>query len=177
MIKLIIRAFKRFAWFKRLNAKVTYELLAKRISAEDWQFMNYGYIPNESEPPASLPDDPKIQKYPMQMYHYLAAKAPIKGKNVLEVGSGRGGGGFGGRGGLVIACGSSQQALRDCGRPSPSAARSYSKSSDLFFSPRFQHVLGDCKRRVGRGDPAVDGVVEDHLSDLLSGDAVAQRRV
>ena len=92
MIKLIIRAFKRFAWFKRLNAKVTYELLAKRISAEDWQFMNYGYIPNESEPPASLPDDPKIQKYPMQMYHYLAAKAPIKGKNVLEVGSGRGGG-------------------------------------------------------------------------------------
>jgi len=92
MIRLIIRAFKRFAWFKRLNAKVTYELLAKRISAQDWQFMNYGYMPNESEPPISLPDDPKIQKYPMQMYHYLAAKAIIKGKQVLEVGSGRGGG-------------------------------------------------------------------------------------
>ena len=93
MVKLIIKAFKRFAWFKRLNAKVTYELLAKRIPAEDWHFMNYGYVPNEDEPPVSLPDDPKIQKYPMQMYHYLAAKAPvIKGKYVLEVGSGRGGG-------------------------------------------------------------------------------------
>jgi len=92
MIRFIIRAFKGFAWFKRLNAKVTYELLAKRIPAEDWQFMNYGYVPNDNEAPVSLPDDPKIQKYPMQMYHYLAAKADIRGKHVLEVGSGRGGG-------------------------------------------------------------------------------------
>jgi ubiquinone/menaquinone biosynthesis C-methylase UbiE len=92
MVKLIIRAFKRFAWFKRLNAKITYELLAKRIPAEDWQFMNYGYMPDGDEEPIVLPDDPKIQKYPMQMYHYLAARAHVKGKTVLEVGSGRGGG-------------------------------------------------------------------------------------
>lgn len=92
MIRFIIRAFKGFAWFKRLNAKVTYEILAKRIPAEDWQFMNYGYVPNDDEPPVSLTDDPKIQKYPMQMYHYLASKAVIKDKTVLEVGSGRGGG-------------------------------------------------------------------------------------
>ncbi|HEY9488215.1 MAG TPA: class I SAM-dependent methyltransferase [Chryseosolibacter sp.] len=92
MIRLIIRALKGYAWFKRFNAKVTYEILAKRISAEDWQFMNYGYVPNDNEPFVSLPDDPKVQKYPMQMYHYLAAKTTIKGLNVLEVGSGRGGG-------------------------------------------------------------------------------------
>jgi ubiquinone/menaquinone biosynthesis C-methylase UbiE len=92
MIKLIIRALKRFAWFKRLNAKVTYEILAKRISAEDWHFMNYGYMPNPNEAPLTLPDDPKIQKYPLQMYHYLASKTNVKGKDVLEVGSGRGGG-------------------------------------------------------------------------------------
>lgn len=92
MIKLIIGALKRFAWFKRLNAKVTYELLAKHISAEDWHFMNYGYMPNDNEKPVSMPDDPKIQKYPMQMYHYLAAKTEVKGKHLLEVGSGRGGG-------------------------------------------------------------------------------------
>ncbi len=92
MIKFIIGSLKRFAWFKRLNAKVTYELLARRISAEDWHFMNYGYVPNENEKPVSLPDDPKIQKYPMQMYHYLATKTEVKGKHLLEVGSGRGGG-------------------------------------------------------------------------------------
>lgn len=92
MIKFIIQIFKRFAWFKRFNAKVTYELLAKHIPAEDWHFMNYGYTPNSNEPVLDISDDPKIQKYSLQMYHYLASKADLQGKNVLEVGSGRGGG-------------------------------------------------------------------------------------
>ena len=92
MIKFLIYTLKRFAWFKRLNAKVTYELLAKRVPAADWQFMNYGYVPNSNEALIQLPDDPKLQRYPLQMYHYLALKAPIEGKHVLEVGSGRGGG-------------------------------------------------------------------------------------
>ncbi len=92
MIKMIIHALKRFAWFKRFNAKVTYELLAKHIPVADWHFMNYGYTPNATETPLDIPDDTKIQKYPLQMYHYLALKTEIEGKNVLEVGSGRGGG-------------------------------------------------------------------------------------
>ncbi len=92
MIKFIIQTFKRFAWFKRFNAKITYELLAKNIPAEDWHFMNYGYTPNSSEGQLDLPNDPKIQKYSLQMYHYLAAKADLQGKQVLEIGSGRGGG-------------------------------------------------------------------------------------
>lgn len=92
MIKMIIHSLKRFAWFKRFNAKVTYELLAKHIPVADWQFMNYGYVPNANEPPLDLPNDPPIQRYPLQMYHYLAAKTNIAGKTVLEVGSGRGGG-------------------------------------------------------------------------------------
>lgn len=92
MIKFIIHTFKRFAWFRRLNAKVTYELLAKNIPAADWNFMNYGYMPNPSDPPLNLPDDPKVQRYPLQMYHYLATKTKIEGMTVLEVGSGRGGG-------------------------------------------------------------------------------------
>ena len=33
-----------------------------------------------------------LQRFPMQMYHYLAIKAPVEGKVLLEVGSGRGGG-------------------------------------------------------------------------------------
>jgi len=83
---------KHFAWFKRFNAKVTYELLAKKVPAADWHFMNYGYVPNESEKSILIPDEINIQKYPLQMYHYLAAKTPLEGKHVLEVGSGRGGG-------------------------------------------------------------------------------------
>lgn len=92
MIKFIIKIFKRFAWFKRLNAKVTYELLAKKIPAEEWQFMNYGYVPNDNEKPFDLTLPPETQRYSLQMYHYLATKKEIAGKHVLEVGSGRGGG-------------------------------------------------------------------------------------
>ncbi len=92
MIKFIIQTFKRFAWFKRFNAKITYELLAKNIPSDDWHFMNYGYTPNSNETKLDLPNDPKIQKYSLQMYHYLAAKADLQGKQVLEIGSGRGGG-------------------------------------------------------------------------------------
>jgi ubiquinone/menaquinone biosynthesis C-methylase UbiE len=92
MIKMIIHALKRYAWFKRFNAKVTYELLAKHIPVAEWQFMNYGYVPNESEKPLDLPNDPNLQRYPLQMYHYLASMTGIAGKEVLEVGSGRGGG-------------------------------------------------------------------------------------
>jgi SAM-dependent methyltransferase len=83
---------KRFAWFKRFNAKVTYELLAKKVPATDWHFMNYGYVPNESEKSIPIPEGISIQKYPLQMYHYLSAKTLLGGKHVLEVGSGRGGG-------------------------------------------------------------------------------------
>jgi SAM-dependent methyltransferase len=83
---------KHYAWFKRFNAKVTYELLAKKVPATDWHFMNYGYVPNESEKTIPIPEKVSIQIYPLQMYHYLAAKTSLEGLQVLEVGSGRGGG-------------------------------------------------------------------------------------
>lgn len=91
MIKTLLYPLKKFAWFKRLNAKVTYELLAKHIPAGEWHFMNYGYDPTEAEGPLHLGTVP-LQKYPLQMYHYLAAKTNIANQTILEVGSGRGGG-------------------------------------------------------------------------------------
>jgi ubiquinone/menaquinone biosynthesis C-methylase UbiE len=91
MINKIIFVFKRFAWFKRLNAKVTYELLAKNVPAKEWQFMNYGYNPGSGESPITH-DESVSQPFPLQMYHFLASKVPLKNKNVLEIGSGRGGG-------------------------------------------------------------------------------------
>ncbi len=92
MIKTILSPFKNFAWFKRVNAKVSYELLARYIPAEDWHFMNYGYVPEPGEPSLPSEADAINQYYPMQMYYCLAAKTEIAGKDVLEVGSGRGGG-------------------------------------------------------------------------------------
>jgi ubiquinone/menaquinone biosynthesis C-methylase UbiE len=83
---------KRFAWYKRLNSKIVYGLLAKHIPAADWHFMNYGYIPEANEHAPTLSNQAVLQQYPLQMYHYLAAKTDLAGKQVLEVGSGRGGG-------------------------------------------------------------------------------------
>lgn len=94
MINWIIKRFKRYAWFKRFNAKITYELLAKYVTATDWQFMNYGYNATANDRPLVLDGNSKNQLYSKQMYHYLAIKTAIEGKEVLEVGSGRGGGAF-----------------------------------------------------------------------------------
>lgn len=92
-INKIIAVFKKFAWFKRFNAKVTYEVLAKYIPSADWHFMNYGYIPDAAEAESSIPPF-KVhdQQHSADMYHYLACKVMLTGKTVLEVGSGRGGG-------------------------------------------------------------------------------------
>lgn len=92
MLRRIMSVLKGFAWFKRFNARITYELLAKKVPATDWHFMNYGYVPNENEKSDALSDNLSNQQYPLQMYHYLASKIPLEGMQVLEVGSGRGGG-------------------------------------------------------------------------------------
>ena len=93
VVNKTISAFKKFAWFKRINAKITYEVLAKYIPAADWHFMNYGYIPDAKErdnntPPFAVKD----QRHSANMYHYLACKVQLAGKKILEIGSGRGGG-------------------------------------------------------------------------------------
>jgi SAM-dependent methyltransferase len=91
MFKKIFTRIKYSAWYRRLNAKVIYELLAKRVPAADWQFMNYGYVPSPNEKPFEG-DASHNQQFSLQMYHYLALKGDLRNKNVLEVGSGRGGG-------------------------------------------------------------------------------------
>jgi len=93
MVNTIIRLFKKYSWFKRLNAKVTYELLGKYFRSKDWQFMNYGYYPNDGEMPPQFNPETAPQFYSTAMYHLLANKTEIEGKYILEVGSGRGGGG------------------------------------------------------------------------------------
>lgn len=93
LINKFIFLFKRFAWFKRLNAKITYEMLAKYISEDTWHFMNYGYMADATEiahSPACR--DVTNQRLSANMYHYLGAKVVLQDKTVLEVGSGRGGG-------------------------------------------------------------------------------------
>src|SRR3954454_23189872 len=78
--------------FRRLIWKPVYELLAKRFRSKDWSLMNYGYAPSPDESFLTLDAEDEINRYSIQLYHYLATKVAFKVLEVLEVGSGRGGG-------------------------------------------------------------------------------------
>lgn len=54
--------------------------------------MNFGYAPSDNEAFLKLNEEDEINRYPIQLYHYLASKTNLAGLHVLEVGSGRGGG-------------------------------------------------------------------------------------
>jgi ubiquinone/menaquinone biosynthesis C-methylase UbiE len=58
----------------------------------DWGFMNYGYTPLEGDYPLTLQPADEANRYSAQLYHYVASRVPLAGLDVLEVGSGRGGG-------------------------------------------------------------------------------------
>ncbi len=55
-------------------------------------FLNYGYENLNGGPKLELKDGDESDRYCIQLYDHTVNKADLKGKNVLEVGSGRGGG-------------------------------------------------------------------------------------
>jgi SAM-dependent methyltransferase len=92
---LLMRVFYRLTGFrscKRVAWKLLYEFLARRFGYADWHFMNYGYAPAGGGPPLPLHPGDEAHRYSIQLYHELAARADVAGREVLEVGSGRGGG-------------------------------------------------------------------------------------
>lgn len=69
-----------------------YQWLAAYFNRRDWRFMNYGFIPNSRESPPLLKNEDEANRLFIQLYHHTLSELEIKGKNVLEIGSGRGGG-------------------------------------------------------------------------------------
>ena len=78
---------------RRTLWKQWYQLLANRYRGLNWPFMNYGYANlNESGQGLHLQEDDETDRYFIQLYHHVASVVDLNGKDVLEVGSGRGGG-------------------------------------------------------------------------------------
>src|SRR4051794_26526592 len=92
MITRLFLKLTDYPVFRRLLWKPVYEMLAKRFRSKDWSLMNYGYAPSYNESFLQLNGEDEINRYSIQLYHYLATKVPFEGLEVLEVGSGRGGG-------------------------------------------------------------------------------------
>ena len=92
MIAYLFMELTDYPFFRRLVWKPIYEQLAKRFSFPDWYFMNYGYSAFSYERNLELEKKDELNRYPLQLYYYLASKVKIKDTIMLEVGSGRGGG-------------------------------------------------------------------------------------
>lgn len=92
MVAKAFLSLTEYPAFRRMIWKPVYEGLARYFKINDWHFMNYGYTPGTEQLAISLQPKDEINRYPIQLYHFLAQKTPIKDKHVLEVGSGRGGG-------------------------------------------------------------------------------------
>jgi len=56
-------------------------------------FMNYGFSHLNGDTPIPLAEEDEPNRYSIQLYHHVATGADLRGKDVLEVGCGRGGGG------------------------------------------------------------------------------------
>jgi ubiquinone/menaquinone biosynthesis C-methylase UbiE len=91
MLERIFLALSGVAALKKSLWHAWYSLLARVQPSREWTFMNYGYV--ESGPQTLiLSDDDEPDRGWIQLYHHVAGAIDLKGANVLEVGSGRGGG-------------------------------------------------------------------------------------
>ena len=73
--------------------RTSYQLLAKRVPTPDWEFMNYGYASTGADvdfPPLEPSEEPN--RFCIQLYLHTIGGTDLEGRDVLEVGSGRGGG-------------------------------------------------------------------------------------
>lgn len=78
---------------RRILARIMYWFFARRFPHDEWRFMNYGSAPSgsrESWFPLETADE--ADRYFIGPYRLLASSVDLTGRDVLEVGSGRGGG-------------------------------------------------------------------------------------
>jgi ubiquinone/menaquinone biosynthesis C-methylase UbiE len=77
----------------KTHSKWLYQFIARRTQPEHLRFMNYGYaLLNDEEDRFELQSEDEFYRYPIQLYHHVASAIELAGLDVLEVGSGRGGG-------------------------------------------------------------------------------------
>lgn len=71
--------------------RLWYPFLTRRLRGDDVQFLNYAF---ETDPPVGLPLAPEDEpnRACIQLYHHVASQTDLRGKAVLEVSCGHGGG-------------------------------------------------------------------------------------
>ena len=91
--RVITRLNRNPTFLKLLNLrfKYGYQVLSRMLTKDDVLFLTWGY---EEDPPMGIPleasDEP--DRLTIQLYHSTATQVDLKGKDVLEVSCGHGGG-------------------------------------------------------------------------------------
>lgn len=77
---------------QKFNTKVWYQLVSFKAE-DDLTFMNFGYAPHDNGGAVlELAPSDECNRLPTQLYNRVIGATDLRGKDVLEVGSGRGGG-------------------------------------------------------------------------------------
>lgn len=70
-----------------------YQTMSRLAPSTEMRFMNYGYSDlDEYAPVLPLHDEDETDRLCIQLYHHVAGAVEMEGRDVLEVGCGRGGG-------------------------------------------------------------------------------------
>ncbi len=91
MFSNIFRHLARLPVLRRLLWRRWYNFLARRFADSRWTFMNYGYLAT-GDGPLALEHADEPDRYCIQLYNHTVSTAELAGRDVLEIGSGRGGG-------------------------------------------------------------------------------------
>ena len=88
--RIIVWIIKLSPSSKRWFWKFWYNLFARKSGFHAFRFMNYGYDEDDYYP--DLLEQDEAERYSIHLYHFTATQIDISKQNLLEVGSGRGGG-------------------------------------------------------------------------------------
>jgi SAM-dependent methyltransferase len=80
-------SFRHTAW------RVCYDVIAAALPNPEWRFMNYGIDPPDDDArPLVLDADDEPDRRRIQLYEHVLGARELAGTDIVEVGSGRGGG-------------------------------------------------------------------------------------
>ncbi len=91
LIARVVSLASRRPTSKRWLWRGWYQFLAGRYGEPSWTFMNYGFRAPDGPPLVLAPEDEPDRSF-IQLYDTVAGAVPLAGRDVLEVGCGRGGG-------------------------------------------------------------------------------------
>jgi ubiquinone/menaquinone biosynthesis C-methylase UbiE len=93
LIKIFLGLSSISPYVKKLLWKQWYQFLASHYQTKEWSFMNYGYAPlDDHSETVTLNEADEPNRYAIQLYQHVTSAVDLTDLDVLEIGSGRGGG-------------------------------------------------------------------------------------